>query len=178
MVLYEKEYLLIAGEDVPFVVQIGGHRHQDLLRSRLPERLVLGPEAREEALLADSAEVRHKDLVDLVHLEADLLHVLTLHLEVHKSRSEYLLLIIHIHPHVDRVRVILVVWEAEPIVQQEELVTPLAITVESLFARSYRLPSFIHVDEVPVLLVALLGVPPVELLVCFFTVVRLVLLLV
>ena len=72
----------------------------------------------------------------------------------------------------------MVVWEAEPIVQQEELVTPLAVAVESLFACSYRLPPFIHIDEVPVLLVALLGVPPVELLVRFFTVVRLVLLLV
>ena len=75
----------------------------------------------------------------------------------------------HVEPHRELVRVVLVVREAEAVIEQQELVRTVSVAVEDLIARFNRLPRLIYQGKVGLIFV-LLRIIPIELFIRFIAV--------
>ena len=75
----------------------------------------------------------------------------------------------YVEPHRELVRVVLIVREAEAVVEQQELVRTVSVAVEDLIACFNRLPRLVHEGEVGFVLV-LLRIIPIELFIRLITV--------
>ena len=104
----------------------------------------------------------------MILLHPNLCRTLILPAKVYHLRHE-LFLDRNVEPQRKLVRIILVVWEAEAVIEQEELVGSIAVAVENLLTGLYHLSILVDQREVGVIRV-LLRLKPIKFLISLIAV--------